>query len=361
MKDAGLLLLLLDASPVHAGAGCAGVLLYPEMDSSPRLGIALGGGAARGFFHVGVVRALAEAGIRPDVWCGTSAGSVVGAACAAGLPHDRMLELATCVRWTENVVGLGRSALDWAVAFPRLMGWRKGERRPGLVDTSRIGDYVNATVGGRRFSEIEPLIVTACDIHTGEKLLFCAPAVAQALERAREPAGRRLPWQERYLTHDVVVPFEDVGVAVRCSTCIPTLMSSVTLDCPTTSGTVVRRMVNDGLLAELVPARVLRLLGCRKVIAVLLGLIPQKPEVAHLVDVGLNSIQYFAREQIRTSLEAADYVLYDPAIEGRSLVSLDVSLIDQGYRFTRECLPEIRAMLDAPDRMETARDAAASI
>ncbi|MDE1990293.1 MAG: patatin-like phospholipase family protein, partial [Betaproteobacteria bacterium] len=50
----------------------------------PRIGLALGGGSARGWAHVGVIRALEEAGIRPDLVCGTSVGAMVGAAYAAG-------------------------------------------------------------------------------------------------------------------------------------------------------------------------------------------------------------------------------------------------------------------------------------
>lgn len=51
---------------------------------NPRLGLALGGGSARGWAHLGVIRALEQAGIRPDLVCGTSIGALVGAAYAAG-------------------------------------------------------------------------------------------------------------------------------------------------------------------------------------------------------------------------------------------------------------------------------------
>jgi NTE family protein len=50
----------------------------------PRIGLALGGGSARGWAHIGVIRALEEAGIRPDIVAGTSIGALVGAAYAAG-------------------------------------------------------------------------------------------------------------------------------------------------------------------------------------------------------------------------------------------------------------------------------------
>lgn len=55
-----------------------------SIPNKPRVGLALGGGSARGWAHVGVIRALEEAGIRPDLVCGTSVGAMVGAAYAAG-------------------------------------------------------------------------------------------------------------------------------------------------------------------------------------------------------------------------------------------------------------------------------------
>src|SRR5512144_1101981 len=64
------------------------------MTQSPRLGIALGSGSARGWAHIGVLRALAAAGIEPDIVCGTSIGALVGGAYAAG----RLDALETWVR-----------------------------------------------------------------------------------------------------------------------------------------------------------------------------------------------------------------------------------------------------------------------
>ena len=51
---------------------------------APKIGLVLGSGAARGWAHIGVIRALERAGIRPDLVCGTSAGALVGAAYASG-------------------------------------------------------------------------------------------------------------------------------------------------------------------------------------------------------------------------------------------------------------------------------------
>ena len=64
----------------------------------PRLAVVLGGGSARGFAHIGVVKGLEAHGIRPDLIVGCSAGSLVGAFWAAGFSGDRMEELALRVR-----------------------------------------------------------------------------------------------------------------------------------------------------------------------------------------------------------------------------------------------------------------------
>lgn len=72
--------------------------------AKPRLGIALGSGSARGWAHIGVLRVLQEAGLEPDIVCGTSIGSLVGAACAAG-ELDRLEGWVQGLNWS-TVVGL---------------------------------------------------------------------------------------------------------------------------------------------------------------------------------------------------------------------------------------------------------------
>ena len=67
----------------------------------PRLGLALSGGAARGVAHVGVLRVLREAGVVVDCVAGTSAGSIVGAALAAGMTVEELEEFARAMRWRD--------------------------------------------------------------------------------------------------------------------------------------------------------------------------------------------------------------------------------------------------------------------
>ena len=80
-----------------------------------RIGLALGGGAARGWAHVGVIRALEQAGIRPDLVCGTSVGSLVGAAYAAG-ELDRFEQWVLGMR-IKDVVGFMDVSLTGGLTY----------------------------------------------------------------------------------------------------------------------------------------------------------------------------------------------------------------------------------------------------
>ena len=66
---------------------------------SRRIGLALSGGSVRGLAHIGIIKALTDAGIRPAVIVGTSVGSLIGAAVAAGMPFEQLREMACAVFW----------------------------------------------------------------------------------------------------------------------------------------------------------------------------------------------------------------------------------------------------------------------
>jgi NTE family protein len=102
--------------------------------SAPRIGIALGSGSARGWSHIGVLDALAEAGIKPDIVCGTSIGSLVGAAYVAG-------KLADLRRWAENVTWREIAALmdirlsgGGVVDGNKLVAWLRGLGVDGPIE-----------------------------------------------------------------------------------------------------------------------------------------------------------------------------------------------------------------------------------
>jgi len=176
----------------------------------PRVGLALGGGAARGYAHLGVLKALDEANIPIDVIAGTSMGSVVGAACAAGYPIDELVDIALKMRWRQL----------FALADPTLP-------RQGMIAGNRLEKYFASLTGGREFNQLEKdLIVVATDISNGEEVRLNSGPVARAL---------------------------------RASTAVPGIV------CPVESG---GRLLVDGTITTPVPVSAVREAGVDVVVAV---------------------------------------------------------------------------------------------
>jgi len=118
----------------------------------PRIGLALGSGSARGWAHVGVIRALEQADIRPDLVCGTSSGALVGAAYAAG-ELDRFEEWLLGLRLTDVI-----SLMD-----VNLNG--------GLIKGERLMDFFRSKFVDRPVDELDmPFAAVATALHSGAEV-----------------------------------------------------------------------------------------------------------------------------------------------------------------------------------------------
>ena len=114
----------------------------------PRVGLALSGGAARGAAHVGVLRVFEEQGIPVDCIAGTSAGSLVGGAYAAGLSLDELEEFALRMRWRD----FGRVTLS----------------TQGVQSNARMEEFIRARFPVTRFEDLRiPFAAVAADLRTG--------------------------------------------------------------------------------------------------------------------------------------------------------------------------------------------------
>ncbi len=132
--------------------------------SRPRIGVALGGGSARGWAHIGVLEALADLGVVPDVVCGTSMGALVGAAHAMG----RLPALHT---WAD--------ALHWR-GMARLLDVRIA--RGGLIDGARIETLLaEHGIGGDIEECAVPFAAVATDIESGGEVWLRTGAIARAV------------------------------------------------------------------------------------------------------------------------------------------------------------------------------------
>src|SRR5258708_1007241 len=111
-----------------------------------QLGIALGGGAARGFFHIGVLKALSDAGIVADCISGTSVGSLVASIYAAGVPLDELVKLSTGVQWGQDVFDMRQTFLNMALAFKDYTTFKSQKSPPGFFESSKIADFINRLI-----------------------------------------------------------------------------------------------------------------------------------------------------------------------------------------------------------------------
>ncbi|GAI22077.1 unnamed protein product, partial [marine sediment metagenome] len=148
--------------PVEASRSTpAGTAVAPSATAAPtprriKIGLALGGGAARGFAHIGVIKALEAQGITVDVVAGTSAGSLVGALYAAGNDGFALQKLALAM--DEAAIS------DWSVPlFSKVSGVLKGEG---------VQNYVNKAVHNVPIEKFKiPFGAVATDLRTGQPIL----------------------------------------------------------------------------------------------------------------------------------------------------------------------------------------------
>jgi NTE family protein len=142
----------------------------------PRIGIALGAGSARGWAHIGVLQALAEAGIKPDVVCGTSIGALVGAAYA----DDRLDELE---RWV--------SSLTWR----KIVGFFDIGFSSGLVKGNRLFTFLRGDLLDKRVEDLKrPFAAVATDLATGREIWLREGPVADAVRASIAMPGLFTPW-----------------------------------------------------------------------------------------------------------------------------------------------------------------------
>lgn len=266
------------------GAGLAGCAFGPK--SRPSMALVLGGGAARGFAHIGVIKVLESQNIYPDMIVGTSAGSVVGALYASGM----------------NAFELQRAAL--ALEESMLSDWTIGNR--GVLKGEALANYVNRQVQGRPIEKLNrPFAVVATDVRSGEPVVF---------QRG------------------------DTGTAVRASSAVPGIFTPVKIG---------DREYVDGGLTHPVPAAVARRLGAQVVIAVDISARPRNQELSGTIDVLLQTFTIMGNRVSEYELTQADIVIRPELanIKGTDFASRNVAILE-GERATQAALAGIRKKLN---------------
>ena len=242
------------SAPPVAGPSAPVVAAPQPAPRPPRIGLALGGGAARGFAHIGVLQVLEEQGIKPDLVVGTSAGSVVAALYASGKTPTEMGSMAMTL--DES------SITDWVFPGRSLL---KGEA---------LAKFVRKLTGGKPIESMRlPLGIVAADLQSGEPILF-----------------RR----------------GDPGMAVRASSAVPGVFLPVKIG---------DREYIDGGAVSPIPVRYARQMGAEVVIAVDISAIPQGQSVKSAFDILLQTFNIMGHSISQFELQDADVVMR-PKLEG---------------------------------------------
>ncbi len=230
-------------------------VVEPIPPSPPRrvkIGLALGGGAARGFAHIGVIKVLEAQGIVPDLVVGTSAGSLVGALYAAGNNAQALQKMA---------VDMDEAAIsDWSVPF--------FSPSTGVLKGEGLQNYVNRAVHGQPIEKLRiPFGAVATDLRSGQPILF-----------------RR----------------GNTGAAVRASSSVPGVFQPVRI------GNV--DYVDGGLVSP-VPVSFARKMGADFVIAVNISAQPDTQPASNTFEVLLQTFSIMGQSLNQYELKQADIVI----------------------------------------------------
>jgi NTE family protein len=261
----------------------------PASPRIPVIGVALGGGFARGIAHIGVLKVLEQEGVPVRLVAGTSVGALIGASYCSGLSIAEMEELAHRTRFT--------SFARWTLS------------RYGFASSDRMTSFLNRTLKVKTFEELRiPLGVTATDFNTGEGVLFHSGQIIDP---------------------------------VRASCAYPGIFLPVNLG---------GRYLVDGMLSHPVPTRPLREMGADRVLAVHLKSTWAKGGAPrHLFDVIGQSFAIAQDAMSSLWRQAADVVVepevgefaYDDFKRADDLIRL-------GEIAMRQSLPTVRQWLESP-------------
>lgn len=214
----------------------------------PKIVLALGGGGARGFAHIGVLQVLKEAGIRPWGIVGTSMGALVGATYAVGADLYYLEQLIDYLKWEDLI----------DVRLPRM----------GLIDGTRVRAFIELLTKQRRFEDLSfHFWAVATDLFSGKEVVFKSGSLAPA---------------------------------IRASISIPGVFKPVELD---------GRILVDGAVVAGVPVAVAREMGGDLVIAVNVGFDHTHHRVNNIFDVLSKVIDIMGNQLDLCQTQLADMII----------------------------------------------------
>jgi NTE family protein len=268
----------------------------PSQPAVPRLGVslALGGGFARGYAHLGVLRVFREQAIPVTSIAGSSIGSILGAAYASGEPLPRIINKCREIRFRD---------------FAR---WRVS--RYGLASNERLGALVQKLFGTKQFEDLVlPLAIVATDLGTGDPVVFRQGNLAEAIRASCAFPGL----------------FEPVQIGTRC--------------------------LADGGIVAPVPTRAAREMGAEIVVGVSVGLHDgQRGAPTNIFQVVSRAVSAAQKHQLEAWERHADLVLR-PSVQGLAWDDFDRidEAIEAGSVAARAAVPRLKQLLNRQHAMQS--------
>ena len=251
------------------------------------MGLALGGGAVRGFAHIGVLKVLAQADIEPSYVAGTSVGSLIGALYCAGYSWSQIMETAADIEWKDLV----------KLSFPKL----------GVVRPEGLRDLIDRLVEGRNIEDLNiPYAAVAVDLVTAAEVVFDSGPISTA-------------------------------VLASCS--IPGVFVPVQTD---------NAVLVDGGVLNAVPADVVKRMGAEYVVAVDLNANAQgsdeRPD--SILDVAARSMALFRTATSSKGLSYADCIV-QPELKGFSYhnMSRRDEMVERGEAAMTAALAKVQSKI----------------
>ncbi|MDR7236172.1 MULTISPECIES: patatin-like phospholipase family protein [Neobacillus] len=252
----------------------------------PKIGLALGSGGARGFAHLGVIKALKDAGIPIHLIAGSSMGALVASFYGAGIDMERLYKLSTAFK--------RKYFLDFTV--PKM----------GFISGKKVKEFIKVFTHGKNIEELDiPIGIVATDLLTGEKVVFQTGPVADAVRASISIPGIFVP--EKY------------------------------------NG----RILVDGGVSDRVPVSVAKEMGADIVIAVDVSRVKRNAEILSIYDVIMQSIDIMQAEIINNR-EIAASVMIRPPVEiysSRAFTNID-EIINLGEEEAKKSLHQIKTVID---------------
>jgi NTE family protein len=269
------------------GRRIPGLARSAAASAAPSLGLALGGGFARGIVHIGVLKVLEQEGIPIRYVAGTSVGALIGAAYCSGVSTAELEKLASRVRF--------RDLASWTLS------------RYGFATNQRMIAFLDKVLKVHTFEELEiPLAVTATDFVSGEGVVFRSGALNDAVRASCAYPG-------------VFLPIKVNG-----------------------------RLLVDGMLAHSLPTKPVRDMGADKVLAVCLrSRWTSNDGPRHIFDV-IGQCFSISQEQNCASARLSADLLIEPDVTGYRYDDFEHSaaMVEIGEQSARAALPELRKWFD---------------